>query len=74
MENKDPIKELSEEVKKKLAACGTGEEARKILSEAGVEPLSDEDLDKVAGGLSLSYSSPDKFKNVDLSHTGLARL
>ncbi len=50
MENKDPIKELSEEVKKKLAACKTKEEVRKVLAEAGVEPLSDEDLDKVAGG------------------------
>ncbi len=53
MENKDPIKDLSEEVKKKLAACKTKEEVRKVLAEAGVEPLSDEDLDKVAGGRSL---------------------
>ncbi len=50
MENKDPAKEMSEKVKKKLASCKTKEEVRKVLSEAGAEPLSDEDLDKVAGG------------------------
>ncbi len=50
MENKDPAKEMSEKVKKKLAARETKEEVKKVLAEAGVEPLSDEDLDKVAGG------------------------
>ncbi len=58
MENKDPIKELSEEVKKKLAACETKEEVKKVLAEAGVEPLSDGDLDKVAGG----FIEPDDHK------------
>ncbi len=59
MENKDPVKEMSEEVEKKLAACGTGEEARKILAEAGVEPPDDGDPDKIAGGAGgkpLSFS------------------
>ncbi len=51
MKNKDMIKELSEEVKKKLAACKTKEEVRKVLAEAGVEPLDEKDLDKVAGGM-----------------------
>ena len=50
MENKDPVKEMSEEVEKKLAACETKEEVKKVLAEAGVEPLDDGDLDKVAGG------------------------
>ncbi len=50
MKNEETIKNLSEEVKKKLAACETREEVKKVLAEAGVEPLSDGDLDKVAGG------------------------
>ena len=51
MKNKDLTKGLGEEVEKKLVSCKTKEEVRKVLSEAGVEPLDDEDLDKVAGGL-----------------------
>ncbi len=50
MKNEETIKNLSEEVKKKLAACETREEVKKVLAEAGVEPLDDGDLDKVAGG------------------------
>ncbi len=50
MKNEETIKNLSEEVKTKLAACKNKEEVKKVLAEAGVEPLSDEDLDKVAGG------------------------
>ena len=42
---------LSEDVKKKLAECKTQDELRKVLAEAGVEPVDDELLDAVAGGL-----------------------
>ena len=42
---------LSEEVKRKLLECKTQEEAKKVLTEAGVEPLDDELLDNVAGGM-----------------------
>ncbi len=51
MKNKDLTKGLGEEVEKKLASCKTKEEVRKVLSEAGVEPLDEKDLDKVAGGM-----------------------
>ena len=50
MKNEDFYNSLSEEVKKKLAGCKTQEEIRKVLAEAGVEPLDDELLDAVAGG------------------------
>ncbi len=50
MKNEELYKGLNEEVKKKLAGCRTAEEAKKVLSEAGVEPLDDELLDAVAGG------------------------
>ena len=46
----EKINELSEEVKQKLASCKTKEEAKKVLAEAGIEPLDDELLDCVAGG------------------------
>ena len=51
MKNEEFYNSLSEEVKQKLAGCRTAEEAKKVLSEAGVEPLDDELLDEVAGGL-----------------------
>ena len=41
---------LSEELRQKLAACKTKDEIRKVLAEAGAEPLDDETLDAVAGG------------------------
>ena len=41
---------LSEEVKKRLEECKTQEEIRKVLAEAGIEPLDDGLLDAVAGG------------------------
>ena len=50
MKSEDIINKLSEEVKKKLAECKTQDELRKVLAEAGVEPLDDEQLDAVAGG------------------------
>jgi hypothetical protein len=50
LKNKDLYNDLSEEVKKKLAECKTQEEIRKVLAQAGVEPLDDELLDAVAGG------------------------
>ncbi len=74
MENKDPIKDLSEEVKTKLAACKTKEEVRKVLSEAGAEPLSDEDLDKVAGGAwRFDLGKTDRF-DIIVSHKGSTQL
>ncbi len=42
---------LSENVKRNLAECKTQDEIRKVLTEAGVEPLDDELLDAVSGGL-----------------------
>ena len=50
MKNEEFYNSLSEEVKKNLAGCKTQEEIRKVLAEAGVEPLDDELLDSVAGG------------------------
>ena len=47
---------LNEEVKQKLAACKTAKEAKKVLTEAGVEPLDDELLDAIAGGLRGPYT------------------
>ncbi len=49
MNNEEFFSSLSEEVKKKLAECKTKEELRKVLDEAGIEPLGDELLDAVAG-------------------------
>ncbi len=49
MESKELLSSLSEELKQKLAECKTLEEIRKVLTEAGVEPLGDELLDAVAG-------------------------
>ena len=50
MESKELLSSLSEEVKQKLAECKTQEEIRKVLAQAGVEPLDDGLLDAVAGG------------------------
>ena len=50
MKSEELYNGLSEEVKKKLAECKTQEEIRKVLAEAGVEPLDDELLDAVSGG------------------------
>ncbi len=41
---------LSEGTRQKLAACKTRDEIRKVLVEAGAEPLDEEDLDAAAGG------------------------
>ena len=51
MKNEAIYNSLSEEAKKKLAECKTQEEIRKVLTEAGIEPLDDGLLDAVAGGL-----------------------
>ncbi|MCR5521690.1 MAG: hypothetical protein K6F44_07260 [Lachnospiraceae bacterium] len=40
---------LSDEVKAKLDNCKT-EEEKKVLADAGIEPIDDELLDEVAGG------------------------
>ena len=50
MKNEAIYDKLSEEVKQKLAECKTQEELRRVLAEAGVDPLDDELLDAVAGG------------------------
>ena len=47
------INSLSEETKMKLKECKTPEEAKKLLAEAGMEPLDDEKMDDVAGGFYL---------------------
>lgn len=51
MKFEEIYRELSEEAKQKLAECKTQEELRKVLAEAGVDPLNDALLDAVAGGL-----------------------
>ena len=63
MKNEELINNLSEEVKQKLAECKTAKDAKKVLSETGIEPLSDELLEKVAGGRmgdgsSTTYKTP----------------
>jgi len=50
MKNEAFYNSLTEEVKRKLAECKTQEEIRKVLTEAGVEPLDDALLEAVAGG------------------------
>ena len=50
MKKEELMNNLSEEAKQKLAACKTAEEAKKVLADAGVEPLDDELLDEVSGG------------------------
>ena len=50
MKKEELMNKLSGEARQKLAACKTEEEAKKVLVEAGVEPLDDELLDAVAGG------------------------
>ncbi len=51
MKTENIMSNLSEEVKQKLAACKTHAEMEQVLAEAGIEPLDDELLDAVAGGL-----------------------
>ncbi len=51
MNNQVFFSSLSEEVKKKLPQCKTQDEIRRMLTEAGVEPLDDELLDVVSGGM-----------------------
>ncbi len=51
MEGKELLSSLSEEIKQKLAACKTQAEMERVLAEAGIEPMDDELLDAVAGGL-----------------------
>ena len=55
MKREKRITALSDEVRQKLAACKTAEEAKKILAEAGVEPLNDELLDRVSGGYYMGW-------------------
>lgn len=67
MKNEERMNNLGEEIKRKLAVCKTAEEAKKVLDEAGVEPLDDELLDAVAAGLypwpkSESEDWPDIFR------------
>ncbi len=50
MKSEELYENLSEDVKKKLAECRTPDEIRKVLAEAGVEPLDDKLLNAVAGG------------------------
>ena len=50
MTNKELMDSLSEEVRQKLAKCRTQEEAKAVLTEAGIEPIDDELLDAAAGG------------------------
>ncbi len=48
MDNK--MNNLSDEVKANLVNCKTEEEKKKVLADAGIEPINDELLDEVAGG------------------------
>ncbi len=63
MKNEELYNSLSEEVKKNLAGCKTQEEIRKVLADAGVEPLDDELLDTVAGGAFKPYL-PSSYKDL----------
>ena len=60
MKSEEIINKLSEEVKKKLAECKTQDDIRRVLAEAGVEPLDDELLDAVAGGYKPFLPCPIK--------------
>ncbi|MCR4721051.1 MAG: hypothetical protein K5655_04920 [Lachnospiraceae bacterium] len=44
------MNDLSDEVKANLVNCKTEEEKKKVLADAGIEPIDDELLDEVAGG------------------------
>ncbi len=57
MKKEEFYNSLSEEVKRELAECKTQDELRKVLTEAGVEPLDDEILDAVAGGMRCPYGA-----------------
>ena len=60
------MNDLSDEVKAKLDNCKTDEEKKKVLADAGIEPIDDALLDEVAGGRTggnkgkgVSYNKPD---------------
>ncbi len=42
---------LSDEVKAKLDNCKTDDEKKKVLADAGIEPIDDELLDEVSAGV-----------------------
>lgn len=44
------MNDLSDEVKANLVNCKTEEEKKKVLADAGIEPIDDALLDEVAGG------------------------
>ena len=46
------LNDLSDEVKANLVNCKTEEEKKKVLADAGIEPIDDALLDEVAGGKS----------------------
>ena len=56
MSNEEFINSLAEEVRQKLADCKTPDEIRKVLAEAGIEPLDDDALDAISGGKTLPHS------------------
>ncbi len=58
MKSEELYENLSEDVKKKLAECRTPDEIRKVLAEAGVEPLDDKLLNAVAGGYGWGMQTP----------------
>ena len=58
MKNEAFYDSLNEDAKRKLAACKTAEEAKKVLAEAGVEPMDDELLEAVAGGVDRPFLKP----------------
>jgi len=50
MKSNELYSNFNEEVKQQFAGYKTEEEAKKVLSKVGIEPLRDVLLDKVAGG------------------------
>ncbi len=55
MDKEENLDTLSEETKRKLAACKTPEEARRVLTEAGeVATLDDGMMAAIAGGISMT--------------------
>lgn len=55
MINEDLFNSISKEVREKLAECKTQDEIRKVFTAAGFEPLDDELLDAIAGGMRDPY-------------------
>ena len=52
------MNDLSDEVKANLVNCKTEEEKKKVLADAGIEPIDDELLDEVSAGVEIPRLRP----------------